>query len=276
MANSLITVEWLHQNIHQENLIVVDASIESSIAGANSALEGLHIPGAIFFDIKKDFTDHTSPYPNMLPSEEQFQEGCRALGIDKESFVVVYDNMGIYSSPRAWWMLKSMGIDQAYVLDGGLPAWVAAGCEVAKKVVSTTAKSNFVAELKAGAFYGYDEVLETIARADKLVIDARSAGRFSGAEPDPRKNIQSGNIPNSVNLPFSEVLNDGRMKTKEELRDLFHFISADEHLIFTCGSGMTACIALLAADQVLPNTKSVFDGSWTEWADKQNLRIDDL
>ena len=118
------------------------------------------------------------------------------------------------------------------------------------------------------------QILKNIDQNVALVIDARSAGRFCGIEPEPRKDLKGGHIPGSLNLPFTEVLKDGQFLPKEDLKLIFENLQLkDRSLVFTCGSGLTACIILLASQLVQKNTTAVYDGSWTEWGQLNDVPI---
>jgi len=204
-----------------------------------------------------------------MPSEKKFQEGARSLGINSDSLIVIYDNLGIYTSARVWYMFRSMGHEEVYVLDGGLPEWILKGytTEVVKK--SRSATGNFVAHFDDKAFCNIDLIRENIVSERYELIDARSAGRFQGTAPEPRVELESGNIKGSVNLPYTEVLSNGKFKSPRELASFF---SKKKAIIFSCGSGITACIILLASEIASVNTeKCIFDGSWTEWAISNGL-----
>ena len=160
-----------------------------------------------------------------------------------------------------------MGHREVAVLDGGLPAWKEAGldCEAfAQK--QEFPKGDFVANFQKGNIKNAEEILQNIAEKSALVLDARSSGRFMGTAPEPRANLRGGHIPNSKSLPFTEVLSEGKFLPKEKIRTIFEKLNPNNQaLIFTCGSGLTACITLLANELVADNEKSVYDGSWSEW-----------
>lgn len=210
----IVSVNWLRQNLETPNLIILDASLPSTAEGKSAKTGVDTIPGARFFNLKNQFSDLEAPFPNTLPSATQFEEGCRALGINHDSMIVVFDNMGIYSSPRVWWMFKTMGHSNVFVLDGGLPEWMKAGFEVeTPKTTTSYAHGSFKAIYQPENRKSYQEVLENIDQQAFLVIDARSNGRFEGTAPDPRKHLKSGHIPGSVNLPYGEVLDQGKFKS---------------------------------------------------------------
>lgn len=263
----LVSAEWLHSTINDPNLIILDASTAANQAGSSSEFENIKIKGARFFDLNEVFSDPNGKFPNTFPGEEQFETGCRNLGINQSSRIVVYDNLGVYTSPRVWWMFKAMGHENVSVLDGGLPEWIRKGFETEIKTKASYPLGDFKAVFQKKAIKDFDFVSANVMNKEQLLIDARSKGRFDGTQAEPRAGLRSGHIPNSLNIPYTSVLEDGKYKTKAELTELFQEINDDSRpLIFSCGSGITACIILLAADLILENEKSVYDGSWTEWA----------
>lgn len=267
--SNLVSVEWLSENLDQPDLIILDAS-----QGVIEEYKDQFIPGSRKFDIKNDFSDTSSPFPNTFPTVEKFQEQSRNLGINQNSKIIVYDNKGMFASPRVWWMYKTMGHQDVYVLDGGLPEWTKNNYPVVSELITDTSTGNFNALFNSETVKDYHFVTSNIQSSNSQIIDARSAGRFNGSTPEPRQGLKSGNIPGSKNLPFGNILSDGKMKSKEELISEFNKLDlGDEELTFSCGSGITACIVLLAAEEAgLKNKKSVYDGSWTEWAELQGLK----
>ncbi len=267
MKSPLVSSDWLLKNLSDPDLIILDASQQDNKAGLVSDSNKLQIIGARIFDIKNEFSATNSPFPNTLLSAEEFQEKCRELGIHNSSKLVVYDNLGVYTSPRVWWMFKIMGFENIAVLDGGLPDWIANGYQVQEPVQVTIQYGNFKAKFDYTKVRDIDYLTENLTLKEALVIDARSANRFNGITPEPRKGLRSGHIPNSINIPFTEVLESGKFKTTKQLIELFSGFNLQESpLVISCGSGITACIILLAADLVLQNDKALYDGSWTEWA----------
>lgn len=274
MKEKLISTFWLKENLNNKDLIVLDASPKSTHAGLVSEFPDKIIPSARHFDLQKHFRDKLGEFPNTLPSGEQFETECRKLGINNSSQIIVYDNLGIYTSPRVWWMFKTMGHDSVAVLDGGLPEWIRQRHETTSKNSKCYKEGNFNAKFKSSNVTYYDYLVNTLSHTDHLIVDARSKGRYKGNEKDPRANLQSGHIPNSINITYQSVLDNGKYKSEQHLRKLFEkVLSENQKLIFSCGSGITACIVLLASELILPNNKSVYDGSWTEWATKQNLTL---
>jgi len=270
-SSPIVSAQWLKEHISNPNLIVLDASIYADHSKPFLEFQKA-IPGALFFDLRKDFVDTSQHLPNTFPSAQQFEKNCRKLGLNNDNIVVIYDNRGIYTSPRAWFLFKSMGHKNVFVLDGGLPAYQSKGDDLSLLQTSSNNQSNFKSAFHSAKVKSYDEIRKLADNKNFCIIDARSAGRFLGTEEEPRPEIKSGHINNSCNLPYTKVLKNGFYRSKDELVDLFNALNTDKkELIFTCGSGITACIILLAAEIVNDNSKSLYDGSWTEWATKQKL-----
>ena len=267
MPTPLVSVSWLEANIGKDAVVVLDASMAPiGAAPPPRPAESRYIPGARVFDFDHRICDRASPLPHMMPSAEAFQTELRALGVNRDSQVVVYDKVGIFSSPRAWWMLRSMGHDAVAVLDGGLPAWVAAGLPTESTPGQPSAPGDFVSRPQPGFFCDADRVAEVLDRAGYVVLDARSPGRFEGREPEPRQGLRAGHMPGALNLPFSAVQREGRMLPPDELRQLYAGKAGErDRLVFSCGSGVTACVLALGATLAGRSELSVYDGSWSEW-----------
>jgi thiosulfate/3-mercaptopyruvate sulfurtransferase len=271
----LVSITWLEANLKNKDLILLDASVETTAVGKHSVPQLRSIPGAKYFDLKGSFSDKNSPFPNTLPSEEQFESECQKLGINPSSKIVVFDNLGIYSSPRVWWMFKIMGHDNISVLNGGLPEWLSAGYLVENIRVEAYQLGNFKANLSKRFVKSYYDILDNVKTKSFFLIDARSEGRFNGREKEPRKHLKSGHIFNSINIPYQSVLKQGKFKPELELREIFAAKGLDKKdLVFSCGSGLTACILLLASEVAYGKSNYIYDGSWSEWAERQNLKED--
>ena len=271
--NEVVSVDWLNKHINDEKLILLDASFPKIGGNESSELDNITIPESRFFDLKGKFSDTSSPFPNTMPSEEQFERECKKLGINQDSTLIVFDSKGIYSSPRIWWMFKVMGHNKVAVLDGGLPEWIKKGFSTCRREIKIYELGNFKGHFNARFVKRYEDILSNIISNTFTVVDARSEGRFNGTEKEPRASLKSGNIPNSINIPFKDVLENGKFKSTAELKKIFNAkCSTSKDLIFTCGSGITACILLLASELAYKKNLFVYDGSWTEWAEKQNLK----
>ena len=255
----LVTVEWLAKRLDDERLVVVDASIMAS--------RGLEqgIPGAVRFDIDGEMSRADRGVHAMLPPK-QFERALRRLGIRKGDRVVAYDADGIFSSARAWWMLRGAGI-RAAVLDGGLPAWSAAGHPLGEVRDDLGREGDVEVRWDLTRFRDAGWV-ERRLRSGDPVLDARSAARFAGDEPEPRSGVRRGHIPGSHSVPFTSLQHeDGRMLPAKRLRSILAdaVVDAEQPLTASCGSGVSACVIALAAEIAGFKHISVYDGSWAEW-----------
>ncbi|NKI33034.1 sulfurtransferase [Croceivirga thetidis] len=270
----IVSTDWLNQNLDNPDLIILDASIAASASGKAFETFDQTIPNARRFDIKNVFSDATSAFPNTVPKPEDFERDCQKLGINQNSKIVVFDTNGVYSSPRAWWLFKVMGHNEVAVLDGGLPNWIDEGHPTVKNHLTEFYEGDFKAQYDENQVVTFEQVGANVKHPDFLVVDARSEGRFKGTAPEPRKHLQSGKIEHSVNIPFQDVLTDGKFKSTEELNAIFQEkCEGEQNLVFSCGSGLTACIVMLASRLGHGPSIKIYDGSWTEWAERNELTL---
>ncbi|MDW7690790.1 sulfurtransferase [Flammeovirgaceae bacterium SG7u.111] len=274
--DSIVSIEWLSANIDDPDLIILDATQDGSKSGLVTEYPGLQIKGARFFDLKNSFSDKSTSVPNMLQSPEEFAVACRKLGISKSSKIVAYDNLGIYTSPRVWWMFNIMGHKNVAVLDGGLPEWIKNGLTTEPFTEEGTfEEGDFIATFSPEMVRDAKGILKNIDSGEELVVDARGKGRFDGTVPEPRAGMKSGHIPKSVNLPFKKVLKDGKLLPKEELEKVIGELDlGNKPLVFSCGSGITASVIMLACAQVMENKMALYDGSWSEWGLLEGAPVD--
>ncbi len=274
---AVVDVSWLAANSKASNLLLLDASMPPVVPGmkaVNADGPFKAIPGARRFDYDKDVCKPDTSLPHMLPSPELFQARARALGVNTGSAVVVYDDSGMYASPRAWWMFRAMGHDNVAVLSGGLPAWLAAGRPAVDSLAEPAVAGDFNAAFRPWLVSDYRAVLDALEDDSRRVLDARSPGRFHGIEPEPRPGLRGGHMPNARNLPFTRLLRNGELKPAVELRQIFAEFGAPEGgFISSCGSGITACVTALAAHQSGVEDVSVYDGSWVEWGAPGHLPV---
>jgi thiosulfate/3-mercaptopyruvate sulfurtransferase len=263
----LVDATWLIRHLDAPDLVVLDATYHLPTARRDAAAEHAtrRIPGARFFDIDA-ISDRANPLPHMLPPAEEFARAVGALGIDGDTTVIAYDVHGIMSAPRAWWMFRSFGHDRVAVLDGGLPAWIAAGGRLVDGIEASPPRT-FHARLDPAAVADLATVRQRLADGLAQVVDVRAAGRFAGAEPEPRPGLRAGHMPGARNLPFGELLSDGRFKTPADIlsRVAAAGIDPDIPILASCGSGVTACVLALALSVADKAPAVVYDGSWTEW-----------
>jgi len=262
----LISTDWLAGQLGAPDLIVFDATYYLPTEGKDGAEEfaRTHIPGARFFDIGV-VADLDTTLPHMVPSPGRFERLMGELGVSNRSRVVFYDQKGLSSAARGWWMMGLFGHDQAFVLDGGLPKWLREGHPVEAGRAAAPPPATFQATFRTTRLRGIGDMLA----GGELVLDARPAGRFAGSAPEPRAELPSGHIPGSRNVPSSSLLNpDGTMLDPAALRASFAAVGADgtRPIVTSCGSGVTATILSLGLLRAGLPQGAVYDGSWTEWA----------
>ncbi|KAL2523908.1 Thiosulfate/3-mercaptopyruvate sulfurtransferase 1 [Abeliophyllum distichum] len=291
----VVSVDWLHANLQEPDVKVLDASWYMPDEQRNPLQEYqvAHIPGALFFDID-GISDRSTDLPHMLPSEEAFAVAVSALGIESKDRLIVYDGKGLFSAARVWWMFRVFGHDKIWVLDGGMPRWHASGYEVESSASSDSADAlmqasaaieaiekayrgqpvgpaTFQTKFQPHFVWALEQVKKNIEEKAFQHVDARSRARFDGIAPEPRKGLRSGHIPGSKCVPFPEMLDGSQaLLPADKLKKRFEQegISFDKPIVTSCGTGVTACILVLGLHRLGKTNVPVYDGSWTEWATK--------
>ncbi|MCE8538041.1 3-mercaptopyruvate sulfurtransferase [Ruegeria pomeroyi] len=265
---TLVSTDWLAAHLKDPDLRILDGSWHLPHLGrdAKAEYDAAHIPGARFFDID-DISDHRSDLPHMVPPVEKFMSRLRAMGVGDGHQVVVYDTLGLQSAARVWWLFKLMGQDNIAVLDGGLPKWQAEGHPI-EDLPPVIRDRHMTVRVQNHLLRDVTQVSAAAKLNDHEIVDARSAGRFAGTDPEPRPGLRGGHIPGSKNVPFATLLTkNGTMKSPADCRAVFETAGVDlsKPVITTCGSGVTAAILSLALQRMGKTDHSLYDGSWAEW-----------
>lgn len=263
----IVSADWLEGQLGVRNIHIIDASWYLPKANRNGRLEysKAHIPEAVFFDHDL-LSDPNSSLPHTLPKAEAFSKAMGALGINEKNTIVVYDGDGFFSAPRAWWLLRLMGAEKVYVLDGGFKAWQQEGRPVTGND-TIIAPNNFTANIDLAKVVLIDEMRKIVDGGDIAIADARGNKRFSGQEKEPRSGVRSGHMPNAHNVPYSLLADEGKFKSNEEIIGIFTAAGIDPlaPLVTTCGSGVTAAVLTLALQGLGNENVRLYDGSWSEW-----------
>ncbi len=265
----IVDTDWLHRHLHHPRLRILDAVLMIPGLDRNLVAEyrQRHVPGARLFDIDAVANGEVG-LPHMVPTPERFGVMVGAMGIGNDDAVVVYDEMGLMASPRVWWMFRLFGHDRVAVLDGGMPKWESEGRPLSRHMAQPTPE-HFDARFRPELLRVADQLAFNLDAAADQVVDARSAGRFSGEEPEIWPGRRSGHIPCSLNLPFTDLLDptSQTLLEAEDLRRRFDGAGIDlaDPVVSTCGSGVTACVVALAAAALGRFDVAVYDGSWAEW-----------
>jgi thiosulfate/3-mercaptopyruvate sulfurtransferase len=272
----LVSTEWLADNLGE--VLVFDCTyyLATEQRDAMAEFTAGHIPSAGYFDIKA-ICDPDTDLPHMVPSPGRFARLMGEMGVSNHSRIIFYDQKGLNTAARGWWMMGLFGHDKCGVLDGGLPKWVAEGRSLEAGLPPRAKPTTFRPDFRSTRLRGIGDMLGNVTTRSEIVLDARPAGRFDASVKEPRAGMRGGHIPGAINLPVASVLGpDSTMLPKDELRAKFAALGVDgsKPVVTSCGSGITACLLTLAMVRAGLPTGAVYDGSWTEWGGRPDTPVE--
>ncbi|EOC1426622.1 3-mercaptopyruvate sulfurtransferase [Cronobacter dublinensis] len=273
-----VASHWLAEHIDDPEIQILDARMapagQEHLRDMAQEYRAGHLPGALFFDIEA-LSDHASPLPHMMPRPETFAVAMRELGVNDDKHLIIYDEGNLFSAPRAWWMLRAFGVQNVSILAGGLAEWQRDGFPLQEGAVEAP-ESEFEAKLDELQIKRLTDVLLASHENTAQIVDARPAARFNAEADEPRPGLRRGHMPGALNVPWTELVVKGQLKTTDELHAIFARQGVNLHrpIITSCGSGVTAAVVTLALATLGASDVTLYDGSWSEWGGRQDLPVE--
>lgn len=271
----VVCADWLEQRLNDPTVKILDAAwyLPAQKRDPRAEYAAAHIPGAVFYD-QDVIADLTSGLPHTIPSPAAFADAVGKLGISEADTIVVYDGPGIFTAPRVWWLLRTMGARSVLVLDGGMDGWKAEGRPVTPDVPAPVPVA-FHPRFNAEAVTSFAEMIDVVATGNRQIADARGAARFTGDEAEPRPGMRAGHMPGAKSLPSGVFSAGGKLKSLGALRETIESagIDLEKPVVTTCGSGITAAIIMLALQSLGHTDNKLYDGSWSEWGSRADTPV---
>lgn len=271
----VVSADWLMERLGTPGLSLVDGSwyLPTQNRDARGEYEAAHIPGAVFFD-HDTIVAPNAQLPHTLPAPRLFAQFASSMGIDEKDTIVVYDGPGFFSAPRVWWMFRLMGVEEVYVLDGGIDRWKAQGRPVTAEPTKI-APGFFEVDCDSSRVVAFEEMRRIVDDGSAQIADARPAGRFAGTDPEPRPGMRGGHMPGARNVPAASLSRDGSLLPLDELRAVLEAAGLDlsKPVVASCGSGVTAAVISLALASVGHEENRLYDGSWSEWGGRADTPV---
>jgi thiosulfate/3-mercaptopyruvate sulfurtransferase len=271
-TKNIISPVKLNKIINSDRLKIIDCRwyINDKKKGREEYNNG-HIPGAIYFDLEKN-SDLDNHIPHMLPKKEKFLSFLKKNGVTPDDEIVIYDQSGYFCSARVWFTFTYYNFKNIKILNGGIKYWNDHNYEVSKQKKTTSIKKKIKLKEKKSMVANLEYIKRKTKDKKTLIIDARPRNRFLGLKEEPRKNLKKGNIPGSINIPFTSLVDKkGRFLSKSVLKKKFEKkinFSFIKRIICTCGSGITACNIIFGLNLLGVQNIKLYDGSWAEWGKK--------
>ncbi|MFT4159059.1 3-mercaptopyruvate sulfurtransferase [Shinella sp.] len=271
----VVSADWVEKQLGAPEFRIVDAAWYLPAQNRNGAAEyaGGHIPGAVFFD-QDVIADHSSSLPHTVPAPDVFAAEVGKLGISDTDTIVVYDGPGIFTAPRVWWLFRTMGAKNVFVMDGGIDGWKKEGRPL-ETDLPEPAPAIFHTNFNPYAVTSFEEMRGIVSTGSRQIADARGAGRFTGEEAEPRAGMRSGHMPGARSMPSGTFSEGGKFKDLASLRRHFEASGIDlsKPVVTSCGSGITAAIITLALHSLGHEDNTLYDGSWTEWGGREDTPV---
>ncbi len=273
-----VASHWLAEHIDDPEIQILDARMapagQEHLRDMAQEYRAGHLPGALFFDIEA-LSDHATPLPHMIPRPETFAVAMRELGVSDDKHLIVYDEGNLFSAPRAWWMLRAFGVQNVSILAGGLAEWQRDGFPLQEGAVEAQ-EGEFEAKLDERQIKRLTDVLLASHENTAQIVDARPAARFNAEADEPRPGLRRGHMPGALNVPWTDLVVKGQLKTTDELHAIFARQGVNLHrpIITSCGSGVTAAVVTLALATLGASDVTLYDGSWSEWGGRQDLPVE--